>query len=56
MKNKLLVCWLITIGIILCMLLEYIYIIHNIRPYIGDENIVYIELFGQVHGYYASPL
>lgn len=58
MKNKLIIVWLIAIGLMFCLLFEYTYIIHNMHVYTdaGYNDIVYIELFGQVHGYYASPL
>lgn len=36
------------------MFAEYRIIMHNIRPYIGENNIVYIEIFGQVDEYYAE--
>jgi hypothetical protein len=42
---------LITISL---MLAEYRFIMHNIRPYLGENNVVYLEIFGQVDEYYAD--
>ena len=44
------------IGIFSLMLIEYRYIMNNIRPYTGNNETVYIEMFGQIDEYYASPI
>lgn len=36
------------------MFAEYRFIMHNIRPYFGENNTVYLEIFGQVDTYYAE--
>ena len=36
------------------MFAEYRYIMHNICPYLGENNTVYIEIFGQTDEYYAE--
>ncbi len=36
------------------MFAEYRLIMHSIRPYIGENNTVYIEAFGQVDEYYID--
>jgi hypothetical protein len=49
----------IIIGITLIlsvMFAEYRYIMHNIRPYKGENNTVYLEIFGQVDEYYAEDI
>lgn len=47
--------------VVTIMFVEYMYIIYNIKPYIGDVNSegggeVYIELFGRIDSYYAEPI
>ena len=37
------------------MFAEYRYIMHNLKPYNGDNNTVYIEVFGRIDEYYADP-
>jgi len=36
------------------MFAEYRYIMTNIKPYVGDNNTVYLEVFDQVDEYYAE--
>lgn len=36
------------------MFAEYRFIMHNIHPYLGENNTVYLEIFGQVDTYYAE--
>ena len=36
------------------MFAEYRFIMHNIRPYLEENNTVYLEIFGQVDEYYAE--
>ena len=54
MKRKLI---FILAGVLLIasvMFAEYRYIMHNVRPYIAENNTVYLEVFGQVDEYYAE--
>ena len=47
----------IIIGILLVaslMFAEYRFIMHNIRPYLGERNTVYLEMFGYIDEYYAE--
>lgn len=49
----------VIVGILLIIFLayaEYRYIMHNIRPYYGENNTVYLEIFGQIDEYYAEPI
>lgn len=36
------------------MFVEYRYIMTNIKPYKGKDNIIYVEIFGQVDTYYDN--
>ena len=38
------------------MFAEYRFIMHNIHPYLGKNNTVYLEVFGQVDEYYAERI
>ena len=38
------------------MFAEYRFIMHNIRPYLGENNTVYLEIFEQVDVYYAENI
>lgn len=38
------------------MFAEYRFIMHNINPYIGENNTVYLEIFEQVDEYYAEDM
>ena len=38
------------------MFFEYRFIMLNIRPYLGNNNTVYLEVFGQVDEYYAEDM
>jgi hypothetical protein len=38
------------------MFAEYRFIMLSIKPYNGDNGVVYLELFGQVDEYYADPV
>lgn len=54
MKHKI---FNIIIGIIILLTLmfgEYRYIMHNICPYIGENDTVYLEIFEQTDEYYAE--
>jgi hypothetical protein len=35
---------------------EYRFIMHHINPYIGENNTVYLEIFGQMDEYYAENI
>lgn len=48
---------IIGISIILSLMFaEYRFIMHNINPYFGENNAVYLEIFGQVDEYYAENI
>ena len=55
MKKKCIAAIAIALAIIAFMFAEYRYIMCNIAPYRGDNGTIYIEIFGQVDTYYASP-
>lgn len=38
------------------MFAEYRFIMHNIRPYLGDGGTVYLEMFGHTDTYYAESI
>lgn len=38
------------------MFAEYRFIMHNIRPYIGENNTVYLEIFEYTDEYYAEDM
>lgn len=38
------------------MFAEYRFIMHNIHPYIGENNVVYLEIFEQIDAYYAEDI
>lgn len=44
------------IFIISLMFIEYRYIMLNINPYLGDNETVYLEIFGQIDEYYAEHI
>ena len=49
----------IIIGIIIILSLmfaEYRLIMHNITSYVGENNTVYLEVFGQIDEYYAENM
>lgn len=56
MKNKIIKA---TIGILLLLSLmfaEYRFIMHNLKPYKGNNGTVYIEMFGHIDEYYAENM
>lgn len=56
MKKKIIT---IIIGIFLVvslMFAEYRFIMHNIRPYLGERNTVYLDMFGYIDEYYAENI
>lgn len=40
--------------IVSLMFAEYRFIMHNIHPYLGERNTVYLEMFGYIDEYYAE--
>jgi hypothetical protein len=57
MKKKTITIILMTAIIVLTMMFaEYRFIMCNIRPYKGDNDTVYLEIFGNVDEYYAEPI
>jgi hypothetical protein len=49
----------IIVGIFLLvslMFAEYRFIMFNIRPYLGERNTVYLEVFGRTDEYYAEHI
>jgi hypothetical protein len=54
MKKKIIKIIFGIIIIFSLMFMEYRVIMKNIRPYIGENNTVYIEVFGQVDEYIAE--
>ena len=42
--------------IISLMFAEYRYIMFKVCPYLGENNTVYLEIFGQTDEYYAEPM
>lgn len=53
MSQKIYGCTLIVLGILLIMIGEYRYIMHNMHVSV-DDSIVYVEIFGQVDAYMAE--
>lgn len=41
--------------ILMLMFVEYRVIMLNIKPYLGNNGTVYLEVFEQVDEYYAEP-
>lgn len=54
MKNKIIPIIAGIFFILSLMFAEYRYIMHHINPYIGENNTVYLEIFGQTDEYYAD--
>ena len=54
MQNKIIKIISGIIIILFLMFTEYRFIMHNINPYIGENNTVYLEIFEQVDEYYAE--
>lgn len=54
MRNKIIGIILSVIFIATFMFAEYRFIMCNIRPYLGERNTVYLEVFGRVDEYYAE--
>lgn len=56
MKKKIIGIIIGILFILSLMFAEYRFIMHNIRPYLGENNTVYLEIFGQVDEYYAENI
>ena len=56
MKKKLIIAVLGILFMVSMMFAEYRYIMHNIRPYYSDNGVIYLEVFGNVDGYYAENM
>jgi hypothetical protein len=56
MKKKIVIVLLAVFVILAMMFAEYRFIMHNIRPYKGDNGTVYLEIFGNVDTYYAESI
>lgn len=56
MKKKIIAIIVGLLIIISLMFAEYRYIMLNIASYIGENNTVYLEIFGQVDEYYAEDV
>ena len=54
MKKKITKIIVTIIFILSLMFVEYRFIMHSIRPYIGENNTVYLEIFEQIDEYYAE--
>ena len=49
--KKLIAFALITLALLGIMFAEYRYIMCNIKPYVGSDNAIYLEIFDQVDEY-----
>ena len=56
MKKNIAIVLMIVFTILAMMFAEYRFIMHNIRPYKGDNGTVYLEIFGNVDEYYAESI
>jgi hypothetical protein len=56
MKKKCIATFIIILGILAIMFAEYRYIMLNLCPCVGEDNTIYIEIFGQVDAYDAYPM
>ena len=54
MKKKITIIISAVIILLSLMFTEYRLIMHNIKPYLGENNTVYIEIFGATDTYYAD--
>lgn len=52
--KKLIAFALIILALLGIMFAEYRYIMTNIKPYVGNDNAVYLEIFDQVDEYEAE--
>lgn len=56
MRNKVIGIIFGVLFIATLMFAEYRFIMHNIRPYFGERNTVYLEVFGQIDEYFAESI
>lgn len=56
MKKKVVRTIIGILFIISLMYVEYRYIMLNAKPYVDEDNVVYIEVLGQVDEYYAESI
>lgn len=54
MKKKIITVIIGIFLIVSMMFAEYRFIMNNIRPYLGERNTVYLEMFGYIDTYYAD--
>ena len=48
---------IITMLILFCiMFVEYRFIMHNLQPYEGNDDTLYIKMFGIVDEYFLNPI
>lgn len=52
--NKLIKVVIAVFIVLVLMFAEYRFIMHNIRPYLGNNNTVYLEFYGMIDEYYAD--
>lgn len=52
--NKLIKVVIAVFIVLVLMFAEYRFIMHNIRPYLGNNNTVYLEFYGMIDEYYAE--
>lgn len=45
---------IILVAVLCIMFAEYRYIMTNIKPYVGENNTIYLEVFNQVDEYLAD--
>lgn len=56
MKNRIITALIGLLFIVSLMFAEYRFVMHNIRPYLGERNTVYLEFFGRMDEYYAERI
>ncbi len=56
MENKIIKIISGILILIALMFAEYRFIMHNIHPYIGENNTVYLEIFEQTDEYHAENM
>ena len=54
MKKKIIYAVTGILFLISLMFAEYRFIMHNIKIYLKEKNIVYVEIFGQADEYYID--
>lgn len=56
MKKKIVRIIAMILFILSLMFAEYRFIMHNIHPYLGENNTVYLEIFEFTDEYYAEVM